>query len=80
MERVLLVWLHSSSESSCLNSLISLMHSACIGFPGQIESKGESAQPLQTRQSEFSAVSPDMDYFEQLDKDGQKNLNTVFIK
>ena len=80
MERVLLVWLHSSSESSCLNSLLSIIHSACIGFLGQIESKGESAQPLQSRQSEFSAVSPEMEYFEQLDKDGQKNLNTVFIK
>ena len=80
MERVLLVWLHSSSESSCVNSLLSIIHSACIGFLGQIDSKGESAQPLQSRQSEFSAVSPDMDCFEQLDKDGQKNLNTVFIK
>ena len=56
------------------------MHSACIGFLGQIESKGETTQPLESRQSEFSAVSPEMDYFEQLDKDGRKNLNTVFMK
>ena len=47
---------------------------------GLIESKGESAQPLQSRQTEYSAVSPVMDNFEQLDKDGQKNLNMVFVK
>ena len=47
---------------------------------GLIESKGESAQPLQSQQIEYLAVSLDMDYFEQLDKDGRKNLNTVFIK
>ena len=47
---------------------------------GLIESKGESAQPLQSRQSEYLVVSPVMDYFEQLDKDGRKNLNTVFMK
>jgi len=47
---------------------------------GLIESKGESAQPLQSRQSEYLAVSPVMDNSEQLDKDGRKNLNIVFTK
>lgn len=79
MERVLLVWLNSSSESSCLNSLLSLTLRVYRMF-GLIESKGESAQPLQSRQSEYLAVSPVMDYFEQLDKDERKNLNTVFMK
>ena len=30
--------------------------------------------------TKYLAVSPLMDYFEQLDKDGRKNLNTVFVK
>ena len=47
---------------------------------GLIESEGESAQPLQSEKSKYLAVSPVMDNFEQLDKDGQKNLNTVFRK
>ena len=47
---------------------------------GLTESKGESAQPLQSRQSEYLGVSPVMDNLEQLDKDGRKNLNMVFRK
>ena len=34
VEWVLLVWLNCSSENSCLNSLLSLMHSTCIGCLG----------------------------------------------
>ena len=47
---------------------------------GLIESEGESAQAPQSKKSEYLAVSPVMDNFEQMDKNAQKNLNTVFKK
>ena len=67
-------WKFLSQFSPFLNAL------RVYRMSGLIESKGESAQTLQSRQSEYLAVSPVMDYFEQLDKDGRKNLNTVFMK
>lgn len=67
-------WKFLSQFSPFLNAL------RVYRMSGLIESKGESAQTLQSQQSEYLAVSPVMDNFEQLDKDGRKNLNTVFMK
>ena len=46
---------------------------------GLIESEGESAHSAEL-ETKILAMSPVMDDYEQLDKDGQKNLNTIFKK
>ena len=47
---------------------------------GLIEDKGWKCTTSAELETKILAVSPVMDNYEQLDKDGQKNLNTIFKK